>query len=235
MSPLNLSLTELIEKLDQDVPKGTALEKITEAQLRSHTLNALGDQLVGHYVAQAKAEGASWSEIGDAIGVTKQAAQQRHSPQIFERFTNHARHAIVLAQEAARSHKHNFIGTEHVLLGLLGVPEGLAYEMLVREAGSEDAVRKAVDGQLQPPEKKAPRGHIAFTPTSKEALDATIQAAKDWGHDFVGTEHVLVGLLAVPSGAGAIALSTLGITQETMRPKIQAELTRRLAEGKTAN
>src|ERR1700743_3698709 len=112
MSPLNVTLTDLIENLDADLPDGTALTKIAEAEARAHTLGALGDQLIGHYVAIAKADGASWSEVGQAIGVSKQAAQQRHSADAFNRFTDLSRHAIVLSQEAARSHKHVQIDTE---------------------------------------------------------------------------------------------------------------------------
>jgi hypothetical protein len=230
MSPLNISLGELITKLDEDLPDAGALEKISEAQLRSHTLNALGDQLVGHYVSEARQEGASWTEIGDAIGVSKQAAQQRHSPQAFERFTNLARHAIVLSQESARGHRHDYIGTEHMLLGLLGEPGGLAYELLVQKAGSEEAVRKAVEEQLGPESKKTPRGHIAFTPKAKQAIQESIRASKDLGHSWVGTEHVLLGLLAVPTGAAAIALATLGIDVDTVKPTVVDEITRRMAE-----
>src|ERR1700760_4539369 len=80
MSPLNISLTDLIERLDADLPEATALARITEAQLRARTLSDLGDQLVGHYVGKAKQAGASWSEIGDAIGVSKQGRPQPSTP-----------------------------------------------------------------------------------------------------------------------------------------------------------
>ncbi len=226
-----MTLEELITRLDQDLPAAAPLEKIGEAQLRSHTLSALGDQLIDHYVSMARQEGASWTEIGDAIGVSKQAAQQKHSPQIFERFTNRARHAIVLAQESARSHKHDYIGTEHVLLGLLAELGGLAHEVLVAQAGSEEAVRTAVEEQMRPGGKKAPRGHIPFTRKSKEALEQTLRVAKDMSH-FVGTEHVLLGLLAVPDGTAATALSAIGIDQATTKPLVEAGISRRLAEPK---
>src|SRR6201999_2377029 len=111
MSPLNLDLTDLIANIDDDLPATAALAKVAEAHSRSHTLAALGDQLVSHYVAIARDEGASWSEIGDAIGVSKQAVQQRHSPQLFSRFTDLSRHAVVLAQESARNHRHDYIDT----------------------------------------------------------------------------------------------------------------------------
>lgn len=144
MSPLNISLADLIARLDEELPDADDLARISEAQLRNQTLADLGDQLVDHYVGKAKQAGASWSEVGEAIGVSKQAAQQRHAPGPFERFTDLNRHSIVLAQEAARTHKHDFIGTEHILLGLLGEPRGLAYEVLMAKTESEQRIRDAI-------------------------------------------------------------------------------------------
>src|SRR6201996_246305 len=195
MSPLNVSLADLIARLDEELPDASSLARISEAHLRAQTLSDLGDQLVGHYVGQAKQAGASWSEIGDAIGVSKQAAQQRHAPAPFERFTDLNRHSIVLAQEAARTHKHDLIGTEHLLLGLLGEPRGLAYEVLLTKTGSEQGIRDAIEEQLPPPGKKAPRGHIAFRPESKEVIEQARRASDELGHDWVGTEHTLLGLI----------------------------------------
>src|ERR1700748_761261 len=187
MSPLNVSLADLIARLDEELPDASDLARISEAHLRAQTLSSLGDQLVGHYVGQAKQAGASWSEIGDAIGVSKQAAQQRHTPAAFERYTDLNRHSIVLAQETARTHRHDFIGTEHMLLGLLGEPRGLAYEVLIAKAGSEQRVRDAIEQALPPGGKKAPRGHIAFRPESKEVIEQARRASDELGHDWVGT------------------------------------------------
>jgi hypothetical protein len=233
MSPLNISLADLITRLDNDLPESGALSKITEAQVRSRTLNALGDQLVGHYVAQAKQDGASWSEIGEAIGVSKQAAQQRWVPKTFDTFTNLARHAVVLSQEAARDHRHSRIGTEHVLLGLLGEPAGLAHRLLVTGDRAEDDVRAAVAEQLGEDGRKAPRGHIPFTARSKQALEQTLRESSALGHDFVGTEHLLLGLLAVRDGGAAQALHGLGIDLEGMRPVVAAAVDEQLARART--
>src|SRR5438445_13758438 len=118
MTPLNISLADLIARLDEDLPDADDLARISEAHLRAQTLSDIGEQLVDHYVGKAKQAGASWSEVGDALGVSKQAAQQRRAPAAFDRFTDLNRHSIVLAQEAARTHKHDFIGTQHLLPGL---------------------------------------------------------------------------------------------------------------------
>ncbi|MEU6355383.1 Clp protease N-terminal domain-containing protein [Streptomyces sp. NPDC047072] len=229
MTPLNISLADLIARLDEELPAADALARISEAHLRAQTLSDLGDQLIDHYVVQAKQGGASWTEIGDAIGVSKQAAQQRHTPTPFERFTHLNRHGIVLAQEAARTHKHDTIGTEHLLLGLLGEPKGLAYEILTTKAGSEQRVRDAVEEALPPAGQKALRGHIAFRADSKEAIGQASRASADLGHDRVGTEHMLLGLIRTQEGPAARILRDLGFTSEELHETVRNEITKRSA------
>ncbi|MCX4815353.1 hypothetical protein OG601_32630 [Streptomyces sp. NBC_01239] len=228
MSPLDISLADLIARLDEELPHSNELTRISEARLRAQTLSDLGDQLIDHYVSQAKQVGASWTEIGDAIGVSKQAAQQRHAPAAFERFTNLNRHGIVLAQEAARTHRHDSIGTEHLLLGLLGEPRGLAYEVLVAKTGSEQRVRDAIEEALPPAGAKALRGHIAFRHESKEAIEQARRAAADLGHDWVGTEHMLLGLIRVEESPAARILRELGFTQDELRETVKTAIAERL-------
>ncbi|HEY1572700.1 MAG TPA: Clp protease N-terminal domain-containing protein [Pseudonocardiaceae bacterium] len=232
MSPLNLDLTDLIANVDDDLPETAALAKVAEAQSRSHTLAALGDQLVSHYVAIARDEGASWSEIGDAIGVSKQAVQQRHSPQLFSRFTDLSRHAVVLAQESARNHRHDYIDTEHLLLGLLDEPRGLAARLVTERVGSAEAARAAVEQRLAAPGKKAPRGHIAFRPGGKQALEAAVGMSAELDNDFVGTEHVLLGVLSA-DGIAKDALASLDITLETMKPVVAEAVAHLMAQPRT--
>src|SRR5689334_13594593 len=160
MTPLNVRLKELIDQIETDLPDADPVAKIGEARLRSRTLVDLGDQLVDHYVHAARAEGASWSQIGDALGVTKQAAQQRRADGQFEQYTPRARHIVVLAQDRARTLRHAEIGTEHLLLGLLGEPDGIAAKILVTLAGSLDAVADAVHARLAPGDAKASSGHL---------------------------------------------------------------------------
>ncbi|MCX5251595.1 hypothetical protein OG895_41650 [Streptomyces sp. NBC_00201] len=229
MSPLNISLNDLIARLDEELPDANNLARISEAHLRAQTLSDLGDQLVGHYVGKAKEAGASWSEIGDAIGVSKQAAQQRHAPAPFERYTNLNRHSIVLAQEAARTHKHDFIGTEHILLGLLGEPQGLAYEVLTAKTESEQRVRDAIEEALPPAGQKAPRGHIAFRPESKKAIEQALRASAELGHDWVGTEHSLLGLIRTEESPAAQILRDLGFTSDGLHKTVKTAITKRLA------
>ena len=229
MSPLDISLADLIARLDEELSESDELARISEARLRAQTLSDLGDQLIDHYVSKAKQVGASWTEIGDAIGVSKQAAQQRHAPTPFQRFTDLNRHSIVLAQEAARTHKHDFIGTEHLLLGLLGEPKGLAYKVLMAKTESEQRVRDAIEEALPPAGEKALRGHIAFRPESKEAIEQARRAAADLGHDWVGTEHTLLGLIRVEESPAARILRNLGFTPDELQEAVEAEIANRLA------
>ncbi|MFF8773521.1 Clp protease N-terminal domain-containing protein [Kitasatospora sp. NPDC015120] len=227
MSPLNIGLADLIARLDEDTPGADHLARISEAQLRNRTLTDLGNQLVDHYVSKAKEAGASWSEIGDAIGVTKQAAQQRHTSNPFERFTERNRHGIVLAQEAARTYKHDSIGTEHLLLGLLGEPQGLAYKVLLAETGSEQTIRDAIEAALPPAGQKTLRGHIPFRPESKEAIEQASRASAELGNDWVGTGHALLGLIRTAQSPAAQILRELGFTADGLHAAVKAELAKR--------
>ena len=229
MSPLNINLADLIARLDEDLSGATDLAHVSEAQLRARTLSDIGDQLVGYYVEKAKQSGSSWSEVGDAIGVSKQAAQQRHTPAPFERFTDLNRHSIVLAQEAARTHKHDSIGPEHILLGLLGEPRGLAYEIVVRDAESEQRIRDAIEKAMPARGQKAPRGHIAFRPESKEVIEQALRASTDLGHDWVGTEHTLLGLIQIEGSSAAQILRDLGFTFDGLRETVRTKIATRMA------
>src|SRR5689334_24094190 len=106
----SVDLQTLIEQLDTELSGADPLTKLGEAQARARNLNDIGDQLVDHYVAKARDGGASWSQIGDALGVSKQAAQQRRVGGQFERFTARARAVVVQAQETARAFKQQTVG-----------------------------------------------------------------------------------------------------------------------------
>ena len=121
---------------------------------------------------------------------------------MFERFTQRARHVVVLSQEEARTLRHNHIGTEHVLLGLLGEPESLSGQVLLTYGLSLAQAREQVAQQVAPG-KKATEGHIPFTPRSKGVLERALKEAIGLGHNYIGTEHLLLGLIRDPDGVGA--------------------------------
>ncbi|GAA3116155.1 DNA-binding transcriptional MerR regulator [Kribbella aluminosa] len=227
---LNLSLGELIAGVYEDHPDADDLTRIAEARRRARALTDLGEQLVDHYVSEAKLSGASWGEIGDALGVSDKSAERARTSDVFARYTNLNRHCIVLAQEAARTHKHDLIGTEHLLLGLLSEPRGLAYDVLTAHDTSEQQVRDAIETALPAAGEQAIQGHIAFGPDSKESIKETLRAAGELGHDWVGTEHTLLGLIRVKDSGAAQILRGLGFTSDALHETIKAEIAARLAE-----
>jgi len=121
---------------------------------------------------------------------------------MFERFTDRARRSVVLAQEESRRFNHNYIGTEHLLLGLLAEEEGVAAKTLVALGLTHDAVRRAVDDRVGVG-TEAPKGHIPFTPRAKKVLELALREALKLGHDYIGTEHILLGLLTEGEGVAA--------------------------------
>ena len=124
---------------------------------------------------------------------------------MFERFTNRARHVVVLAQEEARRLQHNYIGTEHVLLGLLGEPDGLAYRALEGVGMSLEAARDEVTAIVGTGAASV-SGHIPFTPRAKKTLELSLREALQLHHNYIGTEHLLLGLIREGEGVAARVL-----------------------------
>ena len=138
---------------------------------------------------------------------------------MFERFTDRARRVVVFAQEEARLLNHNYIGTEHVLLGLVREGEGVAAQALTSMGIGLDAVRGQVEkiiGQGQ----AAPAGHIPFTPRAKKVLELSLREALQLGHNYIGTEHILLGLLREGEGVAAQVLQQLGADLNRVRQTV---------------
>jgi ATP-dependent Clp protease ATP-binding subunit ClpC len=138
---------------------------------------------------------------------------------VFERFTDRARRVVVLAQEEARMLNHNYIGTEHVLLGMIHEGEGLAATALEALDISLDDVRadiQSIIGQGQSP----PTGHIPFTPRAKKVLELSLREALQLGHNYIGTEHILLGLIREGDGVGAQVLVKRGATLDRVREEV---------------
>jgi ATP-dependent Clp protease ATP-binding subunit ClpA len=121
---------------------------------------------------------------------------------MFERFTAYARHTVVLSQEEARRMKHNYIGTEHILLGLLGEPDGVAYRVLEAHGMTLKGVREEI-AELIGPGKQEPGKHIPFTPRAKKTLELSLREALQLHHNYIGTEHILLGLMREGDGVAA--------------------------------
>src|SRR5437660_494355 len=138
---------------------------------------------------------------------------------MFERFTDRARRVVVLAQEEARMLNHNYIGTEHILLGLIHEGEGVAAKSLESLGISLEAVRSQVEeiiGQGQ----QAPSGHIPFTPRAKKVLELSLREALQLGHNYIGTEHILLGLIREGEGVAAQVLVKLGADLNRVRQQV---------------
>ncbi|WP_280763138.1 Clp protease N-terminal domain-containing protein [Prescottella agglutinans] len=208
-------LIDAIKKVHTD-----ALEQLTDAVLAAEHLGEIADHLIGHFVDQARRSGASWTDIGHSMGVTKQAAQKRFVPkgpgepsdldadQGFSRFTPRARNAVMAAQNAARAAGNDQIVPEHLILGLLTDPEALAVKMLAAQDLDVDTVRRSVLTVLPPKVDQLP-DLIPFDAGARKVLELTFREALRLGHNYIGTEHMLLALLEQEHGAGV--LSELGL------------------------
>jgi ATP-dependent Clp protease ATP-binding subunit ClpC len=139
--------------------------------------------------------------------------------QMFERFTDQARRVVVLAQEEARRLDHNYIGTEHILLGLIREGDGIAAKTLESLEISLDAVRQKVEDIIGHG-KKTPSGHIPFTPRSKKVLELSLRESLELGHNYIGTEHILLGLIREGEGVAAQVLRDLGAQLTEVRERV---------------
>ncbi len=227
---------------------GTALDHVSAAMQISEHLGDLADHLIGHFVDQARKAGASWTEIGQSMGVTKQAAQKRFVPKDpdwqnlladafrahpFSRFTDRARRTVVAAQEEAREQRHDHISPEHLILGLLHEPEGVAAKAIEALGVSQDALRQGLAADLAPAAAGEPvSGRIPFTPRAKKTMALAVRHALLLGHNYIGTEHLLLGVLDDEEiASGDSTTSKLGLTSERAEPWLRAEL-QRLGEAK---
>jgi ATP-dependent Clp protease ATP-binding subunit ClpA len=184
-------------------------------------------------VDQARRSGASWTEIGRSMGVTRQAAQKRFVPkdpgepsdldpsQGFSRFTKRARNVVMAAHEEARTAANPEVRPEHLALGLLSEPEALAAAAIVARGVPLETVRQAVTAALPPAADEVP-GLIPYDQGARKVLELTFREALRMGHNFVGTEHILLALLELEDGTGV--LTGLGIDKATAEANIASSL-----------
>jgi hypothetical protein len=205
------------------------LEQLTDAVLAAETLGEIADHLIGHFVDQARRSGASWTDIGKCMGVTKQAAQKRFvakadaalDPEAgFGRFTPRARNVVVVAQNKAGEAGNNEITPHHLLLGLFADPDGLAPKLLAAQGIDADKVNKAVT--LPPRVDDAPPVLIPFNGQAKKALELTFRQALRLGHNYVGTEHILLALYEAEDEDGT--LHRLGVDRDRFERELVAAL-----------
>jgi hypothetical protein len=233
-NPIRLDdLIDGIKKVHSD-----ALDQLSDAVIAADHLGDLADHLIGHFVDQARRSGASWTDIGRSMGVTKQAAQKRFVAkgpteasdldpgQGFSRFTVRAKNVVMAAQEAARAAGHDEIRNEHLLLGLLTEPDALAAASIVAQGVSLEKVREAAVATLPPPADSVP-ALIPFDAAVRKVLELTFREALRRGHNYVGTEHILLALLEQEDGAGPLTSSH--VSKAATEAQVDAALAAALA------
>ncbi|MCX5228215.1 Clp protease N-terminal domain-containing protein [Streptomyces sp. NBC_00233] len=216
-------LIDAIKKVHTD-----ALDQLSDAVIAADHLGEVADHLIGHFVDQARRSGASWTDIGRSMGVTRQAAQKRFVPKDpdaekmdpnagFGRFTPRARNAVVSSQNEAKSAGNDEITPGHVTLGLLAEPEGLAVLWIASQGVTPERLREAVTATLPPAAAEVP-ALVPYDAAAKKVLELTFREALRLGHHYVGTEHILLALLEHEDGTGVLA--GLGLDKATAERQI---------------
>ncbi|SCD83447.1 Clp protease N-terminal domain-containing protein [Streptomyces sp. DvalAA-19] len=218
----SVRLDDLIEAIKKSNPD--ALEQLSGAVIAADHLGDVADHLIGHFVDQARRSGASWTDIGRSMGVTRQAAQKRFvtkksdegsdldPSQGFGRFTQRARNVVMASHNEAKAAGHAEIVPAHLTLGLLAEPEAIALRVITAQGVTPEALRTAAEATLPTPTDEVPE-LIPYDADSRKVLELTFREALRLGHNYVGTEHILLALLEFEAGTGV--LTGLGLTKET--------------------
>jgi Clp amino terminal domain, pathogenicity island component len=235
-TPFPAPLDNLISYVKAQQQQENPLDDLAAAVALADRLDEQGDALIGHFVDQARRSGASWSQIGASMGVSKQAAQKRFVPrwdgsevipegQLFSRFTLRARNVVAMAQAIVGSAE---VSADAIVVGLLSEPEGLAAKIMDAVGASDQAVSTAFELQLvntRPDADLVALRQIAFTDDATALLRGTLKAVLRLGPNYVGTEHLLLGALFA-DGEAAAKLATLGVTVAGVENGIATEVSR---------
>jgi ATP-dependent Clp protease ATP-binding subunit ClpA len=237
-------LQDLIDTVRQDTSDDSAIAQLVTAASTVAQLEDTSDALLGHFVDRCRREGRSWSEISAALGVTKQAVHKRFSAAIadqiiaaipaptFERFTIRARKALKAASQAAQAAGQAPVSSVYILVGLFAEPEGLAARALQAMGVSEDDVTAAIQASAAAAAQAGGTAGSAdgaedartFTPDGQRALRDALAAALELAHNYIGTEHLLLGLYGDPGSAAAGILARAGATEDHARAHVQQML-----------
>ena len=226
---------DLIRYVQALHPGGGPLDRVSDAFSVSATLSEESDALLGHFVDQARRSGATWNEIGEAMGVTKQAAQKRFVPGRhgdFSRFTERARTTMAAARLLAGE---SDVSAAHLGSAALLDPAGIAAKVVGRAGLTPGQVYAALGtaAPAQPPGADAtPAGlaDLATDESGREALKSAVRAALRLRHNYIGTEHLLLGVIDAGGPPGAALAAALGLTSETAREHLKAEFAEIQAE-----
>jgi hypothetical protein len=225
------SLQDVIHQVESDAGEDEPLVRLRTASTVVREMSEVGDAALGYFVDQARRSGHSWSEIGEALGVSKQAAQQKHTLRIsfgpnspsFERFTPRARNVVAGAEAVAREWGHDSIETEHLLLALYDEPGGIAAVVLEKLGFPYDRAEAAIEARAERG-KNAPQGKLTFTPRCRAVFVEALTCALELGHNYIGTEHLLLGL-SRSEGVAAEVLSESGFDRDAVSAAVTESLT----------
>jgi hypothetical protein len=241
MSPAAvLTLQDAIHWVDHTTQADDPLMRLQTASALVHDLAEIGDASLGYFVDQARHAGCSWSEIGDALGVSKQAAQQKHTVRLsfgpnaptLEHLTPRARNVLSEAEEIARGWGHAYVGTEHLLLALYHEPKGIGAQLLVGAGLPQRKAQSAVVARVQRGTARTD-GDVTFTPRALAAFSCALSSALAMNHNYIGTEHLLLGL-AQGDGVAAQVLRDGGLTEKGLTQKLEKKLARFTPAGSAA-
>jgi hypothetical protein len=228
-----VSLDTLITYVKVLRPSGSPLDNLSDAVTVSAQLTEQADSLIGHFVDQARRSGASWSQIGASMGVTKQAAQQRFVPRglvkdtagfgDFSQFTTRARSVLAAAEDLARAAEVAVIGSDHLAAGLMAEPDGLAAKAIVALGVSAGQLRAAFGLPEAAPaaEGDTSAARVPLGPGAGATLQGALRQALHLGHNYIGTEHILLGLVDEQDSTAA-TLAGLGVTKPAVQEQIMA-------------
>jgi hypothetical protein len=229
MAVSGLSYEQLVADFEARASADAPLERLAAAAATARELRELGDELLDRYVSEARRHGCSWTEVGGALGVSKQAAQQRFvSPHPDagawpKDFSAGARALITAAAGEARRFRHRYLGSEHLLVALTA-DDGLAGATLARVGVTGDRVRERISAQIGEGHS-GPSATLGMAPEAKRALEAARKEAVRLGHRCPEPEDLLLALSASPNTPAAQILSHLGASEQ----RIRAELSELLA------
>jgi len=219
-------LDDLITAITKNRPDAP-LDRLSDAVLLGDHLGELADHLIGHFVDQARRSGASWTDIGRSMGVSKQAAQKRFVPkegldpsQGFSRFTDPARTTVVASMAQAKAHHHDEITPVHLMLGLLDQPESVAVTAVTAQGLDLPALRAGLVAALPGPAEQVPE-LVPYDARSRKALELTFREALRLSHDDVSTGHVLLALLEEEQPQGGV-LKSLGLSKAAVEQVVAA-------------
>lgn len=212
------SLDDLIDLVEDSTADADPLQQLTDSVVVAGRLSDLADELVGHFVEQARSSGATWEEIGDCMGVSKQAAQKRSTMRgprrrggfFLTRLAEEARDVVHSAVAHAREAGSSHVGTEHLVLGLLADAESVACRAIAGVGGSVDEIRSAARSETGSGEGGGD-GHIPFSADSKKVLELALRETIRSGDRRIGTEHILLAIIRDEKSSGARVLLQNGV------------------------